>query len=246
MKPTGHVLVVEDEPLSRDVLMRLLQGKDYEVDSVPDGPAAMEWLEQRTPDVVLLDVSMPGLSGLDVLRWIRRRHTSDQLPVILVSALIDSDDVVAGLDAGANDYVVKPVNPAVLLARISASLRLKRNVERLVEAERHRVMLEAISDACRRLARPVDAMISGIDQIMEETPATDDRLRRHIEDLRNWARQAASLIEKFHTVARYAEVPYTEGVGGFVSATLESDEDDGDDGDDEESTSGVRSATGSP
>lgn len=218
----ARLLVVEDEPLSRDVLVRMLASRGHSVESVASGPACLDWLEHETPDVVLLDVSMPGMSGLDVLRCIRQRFTHDQLPVILVTALVDSDDVVIGLEAGANDYVVKPVNLPVLLARISVALKIKRGVQRLIQAERHRVMLEALDDACDRLDAPLDSVIRNLEELIADHGDADGGVRPRLEDTLDWARRAGELIRKYRKIAGYQKVPYTDGLEGFVSASLAS------------------------
>src|SRR5206468_4248170 len=93
----------------------------------------LEVIEKAPPDLLLLDIHMPGLSGLQVLTGVRRHWSKQRLPVILVTALSDSQDVIAGLEAGANDFVVKPFNLQVLIARMRVCLDAKRS---LLERER--------------------------------------------------------------------------------------------------------------
>ena len=114
------VLVVDDEPMLRNLLSRLLRMEGYEVVEAADGQAALDVVSAEEPDLVLLDVMMPGRDGLDVLGDLRR--TSD-VPVILVSALGEEADRVLGLKMGADDYVVKPFSAAELSARIESVLR---------------------------------------------------------------------------------------------------------------------------
>lgn len=216
------ILVVEDEPLSRDVLVRLLESRGFTVHCTHDGPACLQWMRENTPSLVLLDVSMPAMSGLEVLRCIRQDYAHDQLPVILVTAMVDSDDVVAGLEAGANDYVVKPVNLPVLLARINVALRIKHGVERLMKAERHRVMLGALDSTCTKIAGPMSDVIGNLERLMPDLPAGEETLRRRLEETLAWAREAGDVIAKLHKIAGYQRIPYTDGLGGFVEASLES------------------------
>src|SRR4051812_39683779 len=112
-----QLLVVEDDPASQDMLVRRLSSRGFRAAAVADGEAALKFIETALPDLILLDINLPGMSGLDVLQQIREKFTRDQLPVIMVTALADSEDVVKGLDAGANDYIAKPINFSVLLAR---------------------------------------------------------------------------------------------------------------------------------
>jgi two-component system response regulator MprA len=115
------ILVVDDEPAVRDSLRRALQLEGYDVELAGDGREALERLEANGVDAVLLDVSMPRLDGLAACRELRSRGSS--LPVLMLTARDEVADRVAGLDAGADDYVVKPFALEELLARLRALLR---------------------------------------------------------------------------------------------------------------------------
>jgi len=114
------VLVVDDEPHIRRTLSINLRAREYEVEAAADGRSALQVLAERTPDVIVLDLGLPDLDGVDVLR--RLREVS-QIPVVVLSARHDSDDKVEALDAGADDYVTKPFGMDELLARIRAAVR---------------------------------------------------------------------------------------------------------------------------
>jgi len=115
-----HVLVVDDDPELRAMLTEYLANDQFEVDAVPDGPAALRWLARHRPDIVLLDVSMPGASGFDVLKKLRGESA---LPVLMLTARDDHVDRILGLELGADDYLTKPFNARELVARIHAILR---------------------------------------------------------------------------------------------------------------------------
>lgn len=114
------ILLVEDDPRIRQVLELALQDHGYDVRSAATGEQALEQVAERRPDVLLLDLMLPGMDGLEVCRRLR---SEGDLPIIAVTARSDSSDVVAGLEAGADDYVTKPVVASVLAARIRAVLR---------------------------------------------------------------------------------------------------------------------------
>jgi len=115
-----RILVVDDDTPTRTLLRRLLTTEGYAVDEAADGPTAIEKVAARAPDLLLLDVMMPGQDGLDVLEEVRR--TSD-VPVILLTAKGGEGDRVLGFRFGADDYVVKPFSTAELASRIAAVLR---------------------------------------------------------------------------------------------------------------------------
>lgn len=122
----GTVLVVDDEPVVRDVVARYLERDGYETLEASNGEEARRILESEEPVLVVLDVMLPGIGGLELCRWIR--ETSDT-PVILLTALGEEADRIAGLQLGADDYVTKPFSPRELAVRVANILRRSRRTE---------------------------------------------------------------------------------------------------------------------
>ncbi|MFD4633627.1 two-component system response regulator CseB [Streptomyces sp. NPDC058284] len=120
MAEQTHVLFVEDDDVIREATQLALERDGFEVTAMPDGLAGLAAFRADQPDIALLDVMVPGLDGVSLCRRIRDEST---VPVIMLSARADSIDVVLGLEAGADDYVTKPFDGAVLVARIRAVLR---------------------------------------------------------------------------------------------------------------------------
>jgi DNA-binding response OmpR family regulator len=117
---TATVLVVDDEPMVREVVARYLELDGLRVEQAADGTAAEQWLARHRPDLVVLDIMLPGTDGLSILRQLR---SSGDVPVILLTARADEIDRVLGLELGADDYVVKPFSPRELAARVRTVLR---------------------------------------------------------------------------------------------------------------------------
>lgn len=128
----SRVLLIEDDPAVLEGLELALTRQGHWVHAVESGEQGVERLRAETPDVVVLDLMLPGMDGFEVCRRIR---AAGDLPIIMLTARSDDMDVVAGLEAGADDYVVKPVQPRVLEARIRAVLR--RSGREQAELERH-------------------------------------------------------------------------------------------------------------
>jgi diguanylate cyclase (GGDEF)-like protein len=120
------LLLVDDDAMNRDALARRLARSGYKVLTADSGVAALRMVREDRIDAVLLDVMMPGMSGLETLRHLRQLRSVADLPVIMVTAKDGSDDVVEALDLGANDYVTKPIDFAVALARIRAQVTTRR------------------------------------------------------------------------------------------------------------------------
>jgi len=120
MSGMATVLVVDDEPIVREVVVRYLQREGHTTLEADHGDRARELLEQQSPDLVVLDVMLPGTDGLELCRWIRARS---ELPVILLTARGEEADRIVGLELGADDYVTKPFSPRELAARVRTVLR---------------------------------------------------------------------------------------------------------------------------
>jgi DNA-binding response OmpR family regulator len=120
------VLVVDDEPIVREVVVRYLEREGYSTLEAGHGDRARELLEQHRPDLVVLDVMLPGMDGLELCRWIRSRSN---LPVIMLTARGEEADRIVGLELGADDYVTKPFSPRELAARVRTVLRRAAPVE---------------------------------------------------------------------------------------------------------------------
>ena len=119
----GHVLVVEDEHDLQELLRHHLRREGYRVSLAGDGETAVRLVESLHPDLVLLDLMLPGIDGLEVCRRIKAQHETADVPVVMLTARGEEADIVAGLELGADDYVTKPFSPRVLVARVKAVQR---------------------------------------------------------------------------------------------------------------------------
>lgn len=132
-----HILVVDDEPINRRILVSLLLAENFRLTEADDGPTALKILEMhRDIDMVLLDIMMPRMSGYEVCRHIREKKSVHELPVIILTAKNQQEDLVCGFESGANDYLVKPVAKTELVSRVRTHLSLlhaNRNLEKKVQ-----------------------------------------------------------------------------------------------------------------
>lgn len=135
MTRQASLLVVDDNEANRDVLSRRLRTRGYAVQVAADGPSALELVAHHAFDLLLLDVEMPGMSGLEVLARVREQYSRALLPVIMVTARASGEDVVGALQGGANDYVTKPIDFPVAVARIETQLALRWATTELHESE---------------------------------------------------------------------------------------------------------------
>lgn len=143
------ILVADDEPLNCQVVADCLGLQGYSVVTVGDGQAALDMMEKRSFALIILDVMMPKLSGYDVCRKVREVYASHEMPILMLSARNRAEDIATGLAAGANDYIGKPVERSVLVARVKNLLAL----HEVNDARREREQSRMVQEACDRLAR---------------------------------------------------------------------------------------------
>jgi class 3 adenylate cyclase len=136
MSTPNRIMVVDDTPVNLKLLADLLSARGYEVVTATSGPEALERIAAAAPDLVLLDVMMPGMSGYEVCRKIREDAATAVLPVVMVTALDPAQERVKGIEAGADDFLSKPIHQAELLARVRSLLRVKTLWDQLAELNR--------------------------------------------------------------------------------------------------------------
>jgi two-component system, cell cycle response regulator len=134
-KPHYKILIVDDHEDNIELLRARLEARGYEVHGANDGYAALEAVERVRPDLILLDVMMPKMDGIEVVRRLKANPNLPFIPVIMQTALDSTENKVEGLDAGADDYITKPINFAELEARVNAQLRIKKLETQLKDRE---------------------------------------------------------------------------------------------------------------
>ena len=170
-----RVLIVDDVPTNRIILKTKLAAACYEVDQAADGTEALARIAEHPPDLVLLDYAMPGLDGIAVCRALRADSRRAELPVIMFTATGDENTRLAALRAGADDFLTKPINDAVLLARMRNLLRMRDRANRLAEFE---MEPPGLADPAQGFEAPVRiALIAGDDATASQW---SERLAPHL------------------------------------------------------------------
>jgi adenylate cyclase len=159
MHDPPRILIVDDNEANRDILATRLGTQGYTICEAADGEEAIAAAKTHPPDLILLDVMMPKLNGFEVCRRLKNDPTLPFMPIILVTSMADSKDIVAGLDAGADEYLTKPIDQAALMARVRSVLRLK--------ALQDRVLAQAadLANWNRTLEQRVTEQVSEIERI---------------------------------------------------------------------------------
>jgi len=140
-----QVLVVEDEAAIREMIAFALERAGMQVQLAADSREALASISQKRPDIILMDWMMPGVSGIDLTRRLRREPYTEEIPIIMLTAKVSEDDKVSGLEAGTDDYVIKPFSPRELLARIRAVLRRSTSADKQGQIVAEDLVVDTIS-----------------------------------------------------------------------------------------------------
>lgn len=216
------VLIVDDDPTAREALVAILEGEGYELHLAQDGIRALQLLNQLQPDLILLDVMMPGMTGFEVCQRIRATPALAEVPIILLTALDDPDSRLRGIESGADDFLSKPPDRRELIARVHTITRLNRyrtlmeqreNIrhmaERVVaaqEEERQRISRELHDD----LGQALTTHLIALRNLQQDISTPDQSLFDRLQSLYD---QSYEIFVKIRWIARDLRPPVVDTLG---------------------------------
>lgn len=207
---TMTTLIVDDQEQNRVVLREYATMLGLIVAEAADGPEALAFIRETPPDLVLLDINMPGMSGIDVLETMKTDPALQAIPVIIITAVDDTKNTIQSIERGAEDYLIKPFNPVLLRARIRACLDRKRLHD--LDRKRKKELEEALSlkttlmrVASHDLRNPLSVVTGYADLLLKKAPAgsiMDNRKYGYVGSIRDAARRMNDILETFLSYQR--------------------------------------------
>jgi DNA-binding response OmpR family regulator len=202
------ILIAEDNSTSRLILESILVKWNYEVISARDGDDAWEKLQEKdAPRLMILDWMMPGKNGVELCRELRTRDNVGSMYIILLTSRDDKNDIVEGLNAGADDYIAKPFDKDELRARIDVGRRMVELQDALIEREKLQVIFEMTGAICHELSQPMQA-ISGNSELILMSIKENHPLYRNIKTIKEQIDRMANITRKLKQVTRYKTKDY--------------------------------------
>ena len=205
------ILIAEDEKITRTMLARKLNNWGYEVVSASDGNEAWEILQQKdAPNLIILDWMMPGMDGVEICRRLKQIETKTPSYIILLTSLDNEEDIVSGLDAGADDYITKPFKSSELRSRINVGRRIIELQASLIEKEKLQGIIEMAGAVCHELNQPLQ-VVSGISELLTMDIQENNPLYKKMAMLKEQTERMGEITLKLAKITSYETRDYLEG-----------------------------------
>ncbi len=209
-----RILTVDDDAANRFLMVQILTRGGFEAEALGSAVHVMEHVIQAPPALILLDIMMPDRDGLSVLRELKGNSDTAGIPVIMVTARGESETLSAALEAGATDYVRKPVDSVELLARINAALKLTMYMEEHRKLDQLRVVQEMVGAVSHNINQPLTALRTHMALLEQKISGNEvcDLIQPYLDGIRSSLEELIEMVEKLKRVSRYERVKYMDGI----------------------------------
>jgi len=205
------ILVTDDNLVTIKLITNMLEKEGYRTFSAMNGAECIDASESLKPDLILLDISMPQMGGIEVCTILKKDQKTREIPIIFVTANRQTDVIKMAFDAGGADYILKPINRIELLARIKSVLIQKILTQKLVEKEKFSGVLEMAGAVCHELNQPIQVAMGYADILL--TDVTEDHpLRPNLRRIKDQIKRMGELTGKLMRITKYETKHYLEGV----------------------------------
>ncbi|MBL1212627.1 MAG: response regulator [Ignavibacteriae bacterium] len=205
------ILVVDDQPDNVFILQDRLKRAGFEVIAAYEGKTGIQKATDEKPDLILLDIMMPDISGFDVCRQLVKNDETKNIPIILVTALTDAEDIKEGFDAGAFDYIKKPFNRDEMLARINSALRFSETNNLLLELEKVKTFNATVVTANHEIKQPltlINLSTAAIRRELNKDEGAKDFLIKRVEFIEKATHDIIDILEKLSAIKKPIFIDY--------------------------------------
>lgn len=205
------ILVIDDYPDNVFLLQDRLEQEGFEVIKAYDGSMGIQKAAEEQPDLILLDIMMPDVSGYDVCKTLTSQEKTKLIPIILLTALSEAENLKEGLNAGAYDYIKKPFNKIELVARINSALRFSETNKFLLEIEKIKTFAATVVTANHEIKQPltlINLSTAAIRRELSKETISKDVIIKRVEFVENAAREIITVLEKMGSIKKPVITPY--------------------------------------
>ncbi len=214
-EPMKRILVIDDLPDNVFLLKDRLENEGYEVLTADCGNSGIEKAIDEIPDLILLDVMMPDINGFEVCKTLVNDGRTSDIPILLVTAKTDAEDTKEGLDAGAFDYIKKPINKIELIARVKSALKLSDANKLLVEVEKRNTFFATVVTANHRIKQPLTILSlssAAIKRELKKDKISKDTLLGKIKYIDTAINEITNVLDQLNTIKEPVLSDYTKNV----------------------------------
>ncbi len=203
------VLIVEDDKVGLEFIREMLHKAGYHIHTAQDGVHCLESVADLNPDLILMDVVMPKMNGIEACKRLKSEPVSERIPVIFVTGSTDDKTLKEAFDAGASDFVSKPVRQVELLARVRTVLNQQLMMRRLAEKEKLKGVLETAGGVCHELNQPLQYIL-GVVQLLLMDVSPEDEIYNYLDSVRQSVEQIGMITKKLTEITHLKTIKYTE------------------------------------
>lgn len=199
------ILVIDDQEENVYMLKERLENEGYEISTAYNGKTGIEKTVNEKPDLVLLDVMMPEMSGLEVCRYLVKNPATSSIPIILVTAKVSAEDTREGLQAGAIDYIKKPINKIELLARVKSALKLRDYQKKILEVEKLEMFSATVVTANHKIKQPLTLIKLALAALKREAakePISRETIEKKLVYIETAVNEITAILNQFNTIEK--------------------------------------------
>ncbi|MCO6474366.1 MAG: response regulator [Melioribacteraceae bacterium] len=199
------ILVVDDQPDNVFILQDRLENVGFEIHTAYDGKSGIKKALEVLPDLVLLDIMMPGMSGFEVCKFLSEEESTKDIPVILLTALTSTEDISEGFEVGAFDYIKKPFNKNELIARINSALKFRESKQILIEIEKIKTFAATVLTANHEIKQPltlINLSLSAIKRELTKEEVVKEAIEKRIKYIESAALEIINVLDKLSAIKK--------------------------------------------